>query len=119
METQLTVKDLQRQAWTMMVRQQVNSGLSVNDWCEQNGIHPKTFYYRRKRIREEILQQTAGPVFAELTPPVQSRVPAGPSLPSDSFTPSIMISVNGMSVAVSRDTPRQLLSDVLEAVRHA
>lgn len=117
MDTQLTVRNLQHQSWAVMVQQQVNSGLPINEWCEQNGISSKTFYYRRKRIREEMLQ-AAGPMFAELTPPVTSGSPV-PAVPAEGFTPAIMISVNGMSIAVSRDTPRQLLSDVLEAVRHA
>lgn len=114
MDTQLTVKNLQHQSWAVMVRQQVNSGLSINEWCEQNGISTKTFYYRRKRIREEMLQ-AAGPLFTELTPPVT----AGSPVTTEGFAPAIMISVNGMSIAVSRDTPRQLLSDVLETARHA
>ena len=68
METCLTVKNLQHHSWALMVQEQSNSGLSIRDWCSQNNISTKTFYYRRKQIRSELLQ-AASPVFAELVPP--------------------------------------------------
>ena len=68
MDTGLTVKNLQHHSWALMVQEQTRSGLSVREWCEQNSIAPKTFYYRRRQVRSELLQ-AASPVFAELVPP--------------------------------------------------
>ena len=50
METCLTVKNLQHHSWALMVQEQSNSGLSIRDWCSQNNISTKTFYYRRKLV---------------------------------------------------------------------
>lgn len=115
MGTQLTVENIKYQAWTAMVQQQVKSEMSIADWCKENGISTKTFYYRRKRIRENILQN-AGPVFTELTMP---KPGTNKPLASSDFTPCLTISVNGMIISVDQSTPKTLLADVLEVVHHA
>lgn len=43
--------------WAEMVRQRNESGLTVTDWCKQNGINLKTYYYRLKRIRQVVCNE--------------------------------------------------------------
>ena len=31
--------------WAKMVKSRNESGLTVTEWCSQNGINPKTYYY--------------------------------------------------------------------------
>ena len=50
MNTQLTVKDLQHQAWAVKIQEQIKSGLTVSTWCSQNGMNTKTFYYPKSRV---------------------------------------------------------------------
>ena len=40
--------------WSEMVRQRNESGLSVSQWCRQNGVKQKTYYYRLKRVRKAL-----------------------------------------------------------------
>ena len=40
--------------WTEMVRQRNESGLNVSQWCRQNGINQKTYYYRLNRVRKAL-----------------------------------------------------------------
>jgi hypothetical protein len=35
------------------------SGLTVKDWCKENGIYVKTYYNRMKKVREELLDAIA------------------------------------------------------------
>ena len=88
METGLTVKNLQHHSWALMIQEQSRSGLSIREWCKQNDIAPKTFYYRRKQVRSELLQ-AASPVFAELIPPEEDRISS-----ADGFKPQLTISIN-------------------------
>lgn len=55
MDTQLAIKSMQHQNWIEMVQQQIHSGLIVNEWCKKNDIHPKTFWYRRRIVRNDLL----------------------------------------------------------------
>ena len=47
-------KEVKLAQWAEMVRQRNESGLTVTDWCKQNGIKLKTYYYRLKRIRQAV-----------------------------------------------------------------
>jgi len=35
MDTSLTVRNMRRQSWALMLQEQSASGLSIKDWCEQ------------------------------------------------------------------------------------
>lgn len=43
--------------WSLMVKQCQESGLKVNEWCNQNGLKPACYYYRLSQLRKEILNQ--------------------------------------------------------------
>ena len=115
METCLTVKNLHHHSWALMIQEQSRSGLSIRDWCSQNNISTKTFYYRRKQVRSELLQ-SASPVFAfaELVPPEGGSVSS-----SDGFRPQLTISIKDAVIGIDQGTPQHLLASVLEVVRNA
>ena len=119
MDTALTLKQFRRQSWAAMLQEQAESGLTVREWCRQNSISTKGFYYRRQQVQEEILRNT-GPQFAELVLPEpdegnQCQDPAEPPC----FTPQLTISLNGASIGVSESTPGHLLREVLRVIRDA
>ena len=119
MDTALTLKQFRRQSWAAMLQEQAESGLTVREWCRQNSISTKGFYYRRQQVQEEILRNT-GPQFAELVLPEpdegnQCQDPAEPPC----FTPQLTISLNGASIGVNENTPGHLLREVLGVIRDA
>ncbi len=50
-------KEVKLAQWAEMVRSRSESGLTVTDWCKQNGINLKTYYYRLKRIRQAVCNE--------------------------------------------------------------
>lgn len=40
-----------------MIRLRNESGLTVTDWCKQNGVNLKTYYYRLKRVRKAVCSE--------------------------------------------------------------
>ena len=38
--------------WSEQIEAQQASGMTVKEWCEKNGIKPKTFYYHLRKHRE-------------------------------------------------------------------
>ena len=132
MDTSLTVRNMRRQAWALMLREQSASGLSVREWCRQNHLSVKAFYYRRRQVQTMVLEtaekpesmvlETAEkPEFAELVMPepvsgMTSRIVSNPVY---SFVPLLTITAGDMTISVTRDTPRQLIADVLEVIRNA
>lgn len=75
MNLQLMKNEVYLKQWSSMVQECQSSGLTVNAWCEGQGIKPKTYYYRLKKVREAVCQEIGRnphrgneePVFAEVT----------------------------------------------------
>ena len=47
-------KEVKLSKWAEMVRKRNESGLTVTDWCKENGINLKTYYYRLKRVSQAV-----------------------------------------------------------------
>ena len=45
-------QEIRLREWSEQIERQQSSGLSVEQWCVKNGIKPKTYYYRLRRVRE-------------------------------------------------------------------
>ena len=48
-------EDIRLQRWASEVKACQESGMTVLDWCSENGIKPKNYYYHLKRVRESML----------------------------------------------------------------
>ena len=57
-EIVLVKKNIRLQEWSRQIEEQKSSGLNVQDWCTQNGVSPKTYYYHLRRVREELLKES-------------------------------------------------------------
>ena len=54
----LQVRDEYRfQQWTQIIQQCQSSGLTNKEFCEQNGISVKTYYYWLKKIRTALAEK--------------------------------------------------------------
>ena len=76
------------QEWSQMIEAQQASGLTIKQWCEENGIKPNTFYCRLKKIREQFVEAPAIVPLNVLQQQCQSEIRIGKndlqiSLPSD------------------------------------
>ncbi len=48
--------------WKSQVEECKAGGLAVREWCEENGINLKTYYYRQKKVRENESIQKIVPI---------------------------------------------------------
>ncbi len=106
--------------WTGIVQDRINSGLSINEYCNQNGLSRNAYFYWLKKIRNRIIidatalteESTQNPIsFQELSIPE-------PSVPVVTPQDQISIGINGMTINVTKDTSKELLLRVLEVARH-
>ena len=63
-------QDVRLQEWSAQIEAQQASGLTVQQWCMENGVNPKTYYYRLKKVREQFLDSS--PSIVPLCVPQQS-----------------------------------------------
>ena len=55
MKVQEAKEQIKLHGWAMQIDACNKSGLTVKQWCAENGVAIKTYYYHIKRVREEIL----------------------------------------------------------------
>jgi len=56
MRAQTVARMVRLQSWAAQINECQQSGLSVRQWCEENGINMKTYYNRMTKVREAVLE---------------------------------------------------------------
>ena len=121
--------EIRYQRWVQVIQDWNNSGLSKRDYCQQNAIDEKQFYYYQRRIRAIIATQAEVPALPE-----GSSGLAANSVGQQSNRPQIVklrfpgmgqanafmisFSVNGMHFSVPETIPASFLAKLLEAASH-
>ena len=94
-----------------MLRQRKESGLSVKDWCLEQGISEHSYYYRLRRLR-----QMACTALEQAQPVQLSEVPLTPK-PEESHAKLRLTTKTGTLEIMDAD--RSVLDQVLRAMLHA
>ena len=55
-EIRTVKRQLMLEEWEKQVVNCRSRGLTVQEWCRQNGVKDKTYYYRLRQVREKCLE---------------------------------------------------------------
>ena len=122
--------EIRYQRWVQVIQDWSKSGLSKRDYCQQNEIDEKQFYYYQRRIRAIIAAQAEVPalpegrfsVAAASSAEQQSNRPQIVKLRfpgmAEAKAPMISFSINGMNFSVPETIPASFLAKLLEAASH-
>lgn len=116
MNSRLAATNIRIQQWTAVFKAKAESGLTVDEYCKQNGISRNAYYYWLRRARNAALEHTQS-TFVELNVPTDEVVPQAPSM-VHSFMPQLTIEKNGFVISLNSHTPKELLILALEAASH-
>ena len=108
-EIRTVKRQFMHEEWEKQVIDCRSSGLTVQEWCRQNGVNDKTYYYRLRQVREKCLEARAEK--AEKTSEkenIQAVVP----LPMKSAYGEIQIEKNGLHISL----PSDIAADTLLAL---
>ncbi len=63
-QVSLVKADVRKNQWAEIIRACQSSGMTVKAWCTENGVNIKSYYYRLRKLREELCNasQQAVPV---------------------------------------------------------
>ena len=107
-EIAMVKKNVRLQEWERQIEEQKSSGLSVQEWCQQHSIKPKTYYYHLRKVREEFLRSGK----AENTQAqIEAERSVVPILTTSSYR-NITIEKNGLRITL----PENISAEVLIAV---
>jgi len=120
--TAMIAKQFRLQEWADQIKECNNRphGMTVEEWCDINGITKANYYYRLKRVRQVYLQ-TMQPAEPETTVvPVPTTVAKVPAITTEPLTAdSLEITGNRFSITVTNVTPLELLGKVLKVIGDA
>ena len=103
--------------WKDRVTDCRSSGMSVKEWCKENGCSPKTYYRWEQEILgkvRQIAKAPSQPVLVELplAKPVQDC-----SLKRSVFVPAAVIRIGQMELELSNTVSTELLSQLKGLMR--
>ena len=124
---------IRRSQWEQIVLEGNNASISKKDWCQQNGINPKSFYYWQRKIRKatvEALEESettapihvsdsaSAPSFVELSFPSLSQAGREP-VPPQNLLPELMVQIGNCQIYVNASIQKQTLDTVMKVIRNA
>lgn len=94
--------------------------MKVREWCQQNDIDEKRYYYWQRKVRQEILQiqETSTTAVEKVTIFAQLPIPIGSESKSD-FQPDVVLKMGTVVIEISYTVSDLLLSRVSEMIHHA
>ena len=117
--TTMTAKQYRLQQWTEQIHACRNrpAGMSVEEWCGEQGITKATYYYRLRCVREACLE---GLRPGEMVPVSRALMAACQEKEKESSQQGgLDLEWNQYTIHVTVDTDPSLLASVLRVIRHA
>ena len=97
-------KKIQLQNWSDKELTRQESGLTVTEWCRHEGISTNTYYYRLRKIRENLCKQIPVPV-TEIKENTETDHAA------------IRIVSGDLKVEISTDVPSEKIAAIIGALK--
>ena len=90
--------------WAAEVESRTLSGLTVQQWCRENGMSPKTYYYHLRKVRESVIESEPAIV------PLNNKIVS---------SEKIEISDGEINIALPADMNIEALSAVIRVLKKA
>jgi len=123
-DTRRLTAEVRLSRWSGIIRERAESGKTVKQWCSENGICAKTYYYWQRKLREAVLgsleeQKRPQMPSAGKTSFVEVRTTNPPSrhvLPEGSPAAQIQIEISGMRITAGTGYPPETLASLLRGL---
>ena len=114
-------------AWSQRVADCRSSGLSVNRWCAEHDIKPKTYYNWQKKVFAAMIEQQKTLVemtetqsrFVELSAPVLEPAPPPAAEPGQKNSLIASIRVGNASLDIYAGADAEVVATLCRVLSHA
>lgn len=115
---QVTLAKTQMRAenWRTLIQNCQQSGQTVVNWCEQNNINIKTYYYWLRRLRKLELEGAELPALVSEDKPVAFKK-LEVQTPVARTQAAVIIRLHNATVEISEGTSQQTIQAVLLALQ--
>ena len=122
MDTRSIKRNYQLQQWRKIIQEQTTSGLTIDEFCKQNGLSRNSYFYWLRLVRVDAVnaqQNSAGFVELKLPDLHNDVVPCITPISATEQEPSqLTLSVNGIVIQVTERTSSDLLARTIEVIRY-
>lgn len=121
MATRAETRQIRIAQWRKIFEERSRSGLTVREFCARNNLSRDAFFYWQDIVRKDALSDMKQPALIELKPPVSEStlVKSDERLSPGILKPQLAITINNATIQVDSNTPKELLSMVLEVISNA
>lgn len=106
-------RTIRHENWKRMYEEYQSSGMTVKDWSEAHGISVKTFYYRLRVLRENLLKEKETHDIVPIAA-CKNDLLVGMSTQSDE---RIHISGNGVEIELPMNVSSELITAIIQEIR--
>ena len=112
----LAKNQLRAENWRNLISECQQSGQTVVNWCEENNINTKTYYYWLRKLRKLELSQKELPVpIPESKPVVFRQLEVKP--PLEGTRAAVIIHLPAATIEVADGTSQATVEAVLQALK--
>ena len=130
MSTRSIIHQATLKEWASRIKEQKSSGLSVSEWCHQNNLSKDKYFYWKRQLKTEVVEQALPdivPLAVPSTPPQSAPIPTTPAVGCENCTscatftptPTARILINGVSIEIDSTASEAFIRSLIKAVRRA
>ena len=115
MDTKLATNTIRTQQWAAIIKDRLDSGLNVTDYCKQFNLSKTQYYYWLRKIRSHVIEtEMLQLVEIKPTAPVKAN-----NLSINSFSTEMTLSVGAVQLGINSSTSPELIKMVLGVIADA
>ena len=119
-----TTHEVRLLQWQEIIQAQLASGQNKREWCRENGISEKQFFYWQRRLRKELYESQTGALVSVTQDSSKSLVEvplfnASTNTVATGFSPEAVITIGNVTVGITANISESLLMSIGKMIRHA
>ena len=118
MNTTKQLQQIKLDQWAVLCKEQAQSGLTVKQWCDQNGYTIHTYNYWKHRLKESYVESALHDIVP-ITPPVPGVLHDSRKSHDSGITNTISILLGNTTISIDAATSDEMLCRIITALRHA
>lgn len=107
--------ELRKERWKQLIQDCQSSGMTIRDWCAQNGIKEQTYYRNLQKLRQEICDSLPAVITEPEKPVAFKRLEVQSPLPGT--TAAVIIRLPQATLEIAEGTSQQTIQAVLLALQ--
>lgn len=119
-ETTMATQKYSLEQWAAIIRERINSGKPVKEWCKERGISRGSYYYYLPKVKDAAAKEKHQ-TNMEQTPKIVPILPPPPVIEIDCIetaTAAIVLKINDITMEIQNCASEAIIERILKALKH-